>query len=501
MAPACLLTRVRKHRRRALARRNRLPLTPVPVSATSRGTLNLNPNGSFTYTPTTSYTGSDSFTYTATDGVQTSAATTVSLTVTDNAPVVVNQSYGIPQNTTENVTAAAGLLFGASDADGDAFRASLVSNASHGNATVNSDGSFTYTPTTGYTGTDSFTFKANDGALNSNTATVTLTVHASNSGPVVTAPRYSVPHDQVLSVMAMQGLLSQSSDPDNDPLTASLVSGTGPSHGSLTLNNDGSFTYTPTAGYTGTDSFQYTVSDGSLTSGANTVSLSVTDTGTPVAVDDSYDVERNNEFDADSYSGVLANDSDSDGDTLTASLVSQPTYGSLTFNSDGSFSYIPTTNYTGTDSFTYTASDGVSTSSPATVTLTVSASPPVANDDAYSIAQGTTLTIPASGVLSNDYDPDNLPLTAVPVTQPTHGSLTLNSDGSFSYTPTAGYTGADSFTYEASDGALTIQSGHGQPHGEGWQHGPDGGQCQLQFGARHELEYGQQQRRAVGCLR
>ncbi|MGH3477235.1 MAG: Ig-like domain-containing protein, partial [Nocardioidaceae bacterium] len=154
---------------------------------------------------------------------------------------------------------------------------------------------------------------------------------------------------------------------------------------------------------------------------------------------------------------VLGNDSDPDGDPLTAVLGSGPSHGTLTLNANGSFSYTPAANYNGTDSFTYRASDGTLESNEATVTITVTASNDAATavDNAYSTGEDTTLTVNAPGVLGNDSDPDGDPLTAVLGSGPSHGTLTLNANGSFSYTPAANYNGTDSFTYRASDGTTT----------------------------------------------
>ena len=148
---------------------------------------------------------------------------------------------------------------------------------------------------------------------------------------------------------------------------ASLV--TGPAHGTLTLNSNGSFTYTPTIGYTGSDSFTYTANDGSVASNAATVSLNVV-IPPPVAGNVSYSMDKNNQLSV-STPGLLANCSDTDGDTLTASVVNGPTHGTLTLNSNGSFTYTPTSGYYGADSFTYTANDGTVASNVATVSLNV----------------------------------------------------------------------------------------------------------------------------------
>ena len=154
---------------------------------------------------------------------------------------------------------------------------------------------------------------------------------------------------------------------DGDPLTAVLVSG--PAHGTLTLNADGSFTYTPDANFNGTDSFTYKANDGTLrqqrghghdhrqrrstTRRWPATTATRTDEDTPLTV---------------AAAGVLGNDTDVDGDALTAVLVSGPANGTLTLNADGSFTYTPDANYNGTDSFTYKASDGTADSNVATVT-------------------------------------------------------------------------------------------------------------------------------------
>ena len=126
-------------------------------------------------------------------------------------------------------------------------------------------------------------------------------------------------------------------------------------------------------------------------------------------------------------------------------------------NANGSFSYTPAADFAGSDSFSYRASDGTLTSNPATVTITRHRHQrhPGRGRDAYTTAEDTVLTVPAPGVLGNDSDPDGDPLTAVLVTGPSHGSLTLNANGSFSYTPAADFAGSDSFSYRASDGTLS----------------------------------------------
>ncbi len=157
--------------------------------------------------------------------------------------------------------------------------------------------------------------------------------------------------------------------------------------------------------------------------------------------------------------GVLANDTDADGDDLTATGATQPANGEVVLTADGSFTYTPDAGFSGTDTFTYTADDGTATSAVTTVTITVEEgeqppvnTAPVGGDDAYSTVEGQPLVLPAPGVLANDTDADGDVLTAIGATQPINGTVTLAADGSFSYTPDAGFTGKDVFTYRADDG-------------------------------------------------
>ena len=161
--------------------------------------------------------------------------------------------------------------------------ASLVSDVSNGTLTLNADGTFTYTPDTGYTGPDSFTYQLDDGSQFSNVATVSLDV--TNAAPTGVAADYRLVQDRTLSAVT-PGLLAFAQDADGDALSVSLVEDV--FHGTLTLNSNGLFTYTPEAGYTGDDSFTYQLSDGLATSAAVTVTLHVTeadDDGLPQAAD------------------------------------------------------------------------------------------------------------------------------------------------------------------------------------------------------------------------
>src|SRR5213079_3128924 len=164
----------------------------------------------------------------------------------------------------------------------------------------------------------------------------------------------------------------------------------------------------PAPNYLGNDSFTYQANDGALNSGIATVSITITGVNdAPVAVNDSYTTAEDTLLTV-IAAGVLANDSDIDGDALSAILVSQPTHGVLTLNTNGGFNYLPATNYVGSDSFTYQADDGSLNSGIATVSIIVTAvnDAPVAVNDGYSTPEDTQLTVVAAGVLANDSDVD-----------------------------------------------------------------------------------------------
>lgn len=177
----------------------------------------------------------------------------------------------------------------------------------------------------------------------------------------------------------------------------------------------------------------------------------------PVAVNDSYGVSEDYPLVVGVASGVLSNDSDAEGDPLTAVLISGTSNGSIALNSDGSFNYTPDQDFAGSDSFSYVAKDGFGNSNPATVDITVSPvnDAPDAMGDNFSTEEDTPLNVFAPGVLSNDVDVDGDPISAVLVSGPSSAlAFSFNSDGSFDYTPNSGFLGSDSFTYYATDGTL-----------------------------------------------
>ncbi|NOG48612.1 MAG: tandem-95 repeat protein [Chloroflexi bacterium] len=257
----------------------------------------------------------------------------------------MDDAYATDEDTALNI-AAPGVLTNDTDVDGDSLTAVLVVGPTNGTLTLNSDGSFIYTPNANFNGSDSFTYKANDGTADSNVATVTITVNPVNDAPVAVNDAYTTDEDVALNIAA-PGVLTNDTDAEADPLTAVLV--VGPTNGTLTLSSDGSFIYTPNVNFNGSDSFTYKANDGTVDSNVATVTITVNPVNdAPVAVNDAYTTDEDTTLNV-AAPGVLTNDTDVDGDTLTAVLVVGPTNGTLTLATSGSFIYTPNAGFNGSD--------------------------------------------------------------------------------------------------------------------------------------------------------
>ena len=242
-------------------------LAAIQQSPASNGTAVMDGTGSFTYTPDAGFSGTDSFTYWATDGLAHSDPATVTITVNPvNQPPVAADDSSTTNEDTPLMVAAPGVLANDSDPDGDPLTAVLATGPADGSVTLSADGSFLYIPVGGFSGTDSFTYRANDGTVDSNLATVTITVNAANHPPVAADGSVTTNEDTAAAVTL------SASDPDGDPLTYSVL--TGPSHGTLS-GTGADRTYTPAANYNGPDAFTFTANDGTVDSNVATVSITV----------------------------------------------------------------------------------------------------------------------------------------------------------------------------------------------------------------------------------
>lgn len=329
--------------------------------------------GSLINTALTAINNAVSTALTAINTAVTTAVTAISNTITNlltaigviskpnDAPSAVNDTVTTAEDSAVSVTAGT-LLGNDSDPDGDALAVTGVSSGAHGSAVLNGT-TVTYTPTANFSGVDSFTYTVSDGHGGTATATVAVTVTAVNDAPVAGSNSVSTVEGTPVSVSTTT-LLGNDSDVDGDTLSVTGISQ--PGHGSAVLDG-GTLTYTPDADFHGVDSLTYTVSDGHGGTVTGTVSVTITPVNdAPTAVNDSASTAPNTAVTID----VLGNDTDVDGDPLSVTVAGTAAHGTVAVNEDGTITYTPNENYTGTDSFTYTISDGT-TGNSAAVTVKV----------------------------------------------------------------------------------------------------------------------------------
>jgi len=355
----------------------------------------------------------------------------------NQAPTANGQSVSTPEDTAKAIT-----LTG-DDPEGSALTFTIVSQPTHGILSGTAP-NIIYTPTLNYSGSDSFTFKVNDGSLDSiNIATVSITVTAVNDAPVANAQSVSTNEDTAKAI-TLTG-----SDVEGTSLIYNITSS--PAHGALT-GTGANKTYTPAANYNGPDSFTFTVTETSgapaLASAPATVSITVTPVNdAPIAVNDSSTTSEDTPKDI----NVLANDSDVDGDVLNVTTVgvpTAPTKGTVSINPDKTVRYTPNLNLNGSDTFSYTISDGtVSATATVTMTITPVNDAPTANAQSVSTNEDTAKTITLSG---SDVEGTSLNYTIVD-TSNLHGTISSGSTANRTYTPAANYNGPASFTFTVTE--------------------------------------------------
>ncbi len=405
--------------------------TTVTLAATGQGTityavLTQPTNGTLsgtapnlTYTPTGSYVGADSFTYTATNAAGSSTGTvTITVQPAPVIPVAQNSSAIVAFNTATPITAVAG------GGNGHALSYSVVTGPAHGTLGAFTGAVATYTPTAGYVGADSFTFKVTDGTSTSTAATVSITVN--QAVPVASGQSLTTAFATPISVTLVA----------IGPPTITYAIVTAPVNGTLS-GIAPNLTYTPTASFAGADSFTFKANNGG-DSNIATVSISVTAPPFPAASSQSVTVN---------YQTAKAITLSATGlGTITYAVTISPAHGTLS-GATPNVTYTPTAGYSGSDSFSFTATNPGGTSTAAVVSITVLPLPPVAQaqtaNDSFNGVLPITLTATGAGTLSY----------AV-ATQPGHGAVAI-SGAVATYTPTAGYVGADSFTFTANNGSVS----------------------------------------------
>ncbi|HET7434298.1 MAG TPA: Ig-like domain-containing protein [Thermoanaerobaculia bacterium] len=467
-------------------------ITVTAVSSPVGGTVGL-AAGVITFTPTADFFGAASFQYTVTDNGTTNGAAdpksttaTVNVTISEvnDAPVATTDAKSVAEDATLSFPAT-DLL--ANDSKGNAFESAQtltvtsVSNPVGGTVTLVA-GTITFTPNADFNGAASFDYAISDdgttnGAADAKTAsgTVNVTVTEINDAPTAVADAKTTAEDVPLSFAASTLTTNDSKGPANEAGQTLTVTAVGSATNGTVSLVAGNITFTPAANFSGSASFQYTVTDDGTTNGAAdpktssaTVTITITEVNdAPVA---NADAKSTNEdtplvFPA---TDLLANDTKGDAfesaQTITVTGVSNPVNGTVSLVA-GNITFTPAANFFGTATFDYTITDNGTTNGAAdpksgtgTVTITVVSvnDAPVAVSDSYNVPPAGTLNVAAPGVLANDSDVEtpSASLTAILVTNVTEGTLTLNANGSFDYTKApASVALGDSFTYKVNDGS------------------------------------------------
>lgn len=429
------------------------PLIVGAATDPAHGTTAIQPAGTVRYTPDPNYAGADTFDYVVDDGAggTDSGSVVVTVTAVNDAPTAVGDTLVTLLETAGNVA----VLANDSDVDGDPLALTALFPPAHGSLTVEADSSITYEPAAGYNGADGFDYAIEDGNGGTATGHVAVTVVFVNDPPIAADDEATLAEDGSASI----GVLANDVDPDGGAVTVVAV---GPAaHGSASLAPDGTVTYVPAANYNGADGFDYTIADGIGFTDTATVTVTVSPVNDPPSA--AADQATTNE-DVSVAVNVITNDADIDGDSLTPIAVSAPDLGSVAIAPDGKLVYTPPPNYYGPDAFSYTVSDGHGGTADASVSVSVASvnDAPTAGAKAVTTKYGTAVTVGLTGA-----DVETCDLQFSIVTPPAHGTLgslssklcvTLlppYSDGSnVKYTPAAGWSGTDQFTYRTSDGSL-----------------------------------------------
>ncbi|MEK8644170.1 Ig-like domain-containing protein [Escherichia coli] len=419
------------------------------------GALTVNRDGSYRFTPVADWNGTAPVvTYTVSDGNDGGTATaTLAITVTPVADVK-----------DDSATTHAGVPVTIDAIGNDRFvnpdqAITGVTQGAHGSVAIE-NGQLVYTPNAGYVGQDTFTYTVTSGGV---TETAAVSVVMTNTVPVADGEIVTTPEDTAIG----GELLTNDRDPDGDPLHIAGFTVGGQTAqpgdtvqlagvGALTVNRDGSYRFTPVADWNGTAPVvTYTVSDGN-DGGTATALLVITVTPVVDVKDDRATTHAGDPVTVD----ALGNDSFSNADRAITG-VTNGAHGTVTIE-NGKVVYQPNTGYVGQDTFTYTVTSGGVTET-AQVTLEVTNTPPVAVADKASTLPET----PVSGnLLTNDRDADSDPLhvaeitvggaTYAPgdiITIPGQGTLVVNRDGSYLFTPASGWSGfTPVLNYTLSDG-------------------------------------------------
>ncbi|WP_218954221.1 tandem-95 repeat protein [Acinetobacter sp. YH01022] len=421
-------------------------------TTTQGGTIVISQDGQYVYMPAANFAGIDTVDYTITDGSLTDVGTLriVVEAVNEAQPVAVDDNFATNEDTVLNITAA-DLLSNDTGLLDAPVSITSVQNATNGTVALDIDGNVIFTPSANYNGPASFTYTIRDSDGETSTATVNINVISVNDAPIAADDAISSTEDTVFT--STISLLANDSDVDSS-FTAVAATYTTTQGGTIVIAADGQYVYTPVANFNGTDSVDYTITDGEF---FDTATLTITVGAVndePVTVDDLAYVVKDTTFT--SKVSVLANDTDVDS---SLSVQAPGTYtttqgGQIVIASDGSYVYTPpTSGWMGTDTYLYTVTDGEFTD---TATLTLIVGQPTVSEEGLPFGQPDMLGSPTD---TTDVTTVTAALNLIsPVTTVTSVTLTsapLNSDGvPVTWTPSG--DGTDTYTLTGVAGTTPV---------------------------------------------
>ena len=334
------------------------------VSQPTNGTLGSVNGNQVEYTPNQDFNGTDTFTFEATDDRtfrRNVATATITVNAVNDAPVANDVTASMNENKEFTRLMPVTITLDATDVEGDDLTYSIVGTPSNGTLGSITNNQVIYTPSQDWNGEDTFTYKANDGTDDSNTATVTVTVNAVNDAPVTTDQSASTNEDTAVEITLT------ATDVENDNLTFTIVSDV--SNGTTSLSG-ATVTYTPDSNWNGTDTFTFKANDGTDDSNTSTITITVASVNDAPVANDVTASTQSRTGNMRQAVTITLDATDVEGDDLTYSLVSDVSNGTTSL-SGNVVTYTPTANYDGTDTFTYKANDGTADSNTATGNITV----------------------------------------------------------------------------------------------------------------------------------
>ena len=422
---------------------NSFALTDTPL----HGTISMSPSGAYTYTPKLNFNGIDSVHFKVCDlsGACDTATLIFTVTPINDAPTLTNATPSVQ----EDIPLNASVVTNANDVDGNLNPNSFVvlDNPINGTLVMNLNGSYVYTPNPNFNGKDSVHYRVCDLAGACASATIILTINAVNDAPTLRNMSSSSQEDAPIT----GNVAPNAADADGNLNPNSFAATDLPKNGTIVMNPNGTFIYTPKPNFTGVDSVHYKVCDSTNLCTTSTLIFNISPVNdAPILTNSTPNLQE----DAPLTASVLPNASDSDGNLNPNSfgLTDSPLHGTIIMNPNGTYTYTPKPNFNGVDSVHFKVCDLSGACSVATIIFNVT---PV--NDAPTLLNGTFALdedLPfSSNVLPNASDIDgNLnPNSFAVLNNPLHGTIVMNPNGTFIYTPTLNFSGQDSVRYQVCD--------------------------------------------------